>query len=221
MPCTPLPTGSQKDECETRAIEDCTKPVGLVHGMERNNGVWGTLEQASCQPAPLERRLRVLCCVTLADRSSCAHFTDVGRGCESCQPRSRSQPCSRSQRSSLWLATSWGESCNVGLCVSLGQSRWSCALPALANRISPSHTSRLKVQPRSTSLPGFHAPVGPEPSLHRTCSKPLGAGARSLASKLFTLGDELFLGAGQGLWGWSQGNHHSLAKGRLEVARGI
>lgn len=51
-------------------------------------------------------------------------------------------------------------------CVSLGRSRWSCALPALANRISPSHTSRLKVQPRSTSLSGFHAPAGPEPSLY-------------------------------------------------------
>lgn len=51
-------------------------------------------------------------------------------------------------------------------CVSLGRSRWSCALPALANRISPSHTSRLKVQPISTSLSGFHAPVGPEPSLY-------------------------------------------------------
>lgn len=52
VPCTPLPTGSQKDECETRAIEDCTKPVGLVHRIERNNRVWSTLEQAPCQLAP-------------------------------------------------------------------------------------------------------------------------------------------------------------------------
>lgn len=166
VPCASLPTVSQNDERETRAVKDCAKPVGLVHGMEKNNRVWSTLEQASCQPAPLERKLCVLCCISLAGRSSCAHFTDVGRGWECCQRCSRSQPCSRSQCSSLRLAASWGESCSVGRCVSLGQSRWSCALPALANRISPSHTSRLKVQPRSTSLSGFHAPVGPEPSLY-------------------------------------------------------
>ena len=106
VPCRSLPTGSQNDEREMRAIEDYTKPVGLVHGMERNNRVWSTLEQASCQPAPLERKLCVLCCITLASRSSCAHFTDVGRGCESCHPHSRSQPCSRSQCSSLRLAAS-------------------------------------------------------------------------------------------------------------------
>lgn len=155
VPHTSLPTGSQDDERETRAIKDCTKPVGLTHRVERDTHVWSILERASCQPDPLWKRLYVLRGTALASRRCLAHFTDVGRGCE------RYQPCSRSQRSSLQHAASWGGSRSVWCGVSPGPSRWSCALPAQANCILPSHTSRLKVQPRSTSLPGFHAPAGP------------------------------------------------------------
>lgn len=55
---------------------------------------------------------------------------------------------------------------------------------------------------------------------HRTHSKQ-AEGPLGLAVKLFALGDDLLMGAAQGLWDRCQEKCHSLAEGRVEVARRI